>query len=192
MNLNHDHLVLEKFCELFMSVVVSMALLMSGIFGTMIMSQWIWHNKFSNQDEIQSLPVTSAKHQRRQLECLARNIYHEAKSEPYEGKVAVAQVTVNRSNHINFPNDICAVVYQRDKYFNKFICQFSWYCDRHIQFRPIHKAQYEESVIVAKQVLLEGFRLPKLTEALYFHADTVNPKWRKTKIIKIGRHIFYK
>ena len=29
-----------------------------------------------------------------QLDCLAKNIYHEARSEPFEGKVAVAQVTL--------------------------------------------------------------------------------------------------
>ena len=51
---------------------------------------------------------------------------------------------------------------------------------------------YEESEAVAKKVLLEGFRLDGLKEALYYHADYVNPKWRKEKITTIGRHIFYK
>jgi spore germination cell wall hydrolase CwlJ-like protein len=45
---------------------------------------------------------------------------------------------------------------------------------------------------VAKKVLLENFRLPGLTNAIYYHADYVNPGWKKEKIIKIGRHIFYK
>jgi spore germination cell wall hydrolase CwlJ-like protein len=45
---------------------------------------------------------------------------------------------------------------------------------------------------VAKKVLLEGFRLPILTEAMYYHADYVNPNWRREKIAKIGRHIFYR
>jgi len=47
------------------------------------------------------------------LECLARNIYYEAASEPTEGKVAVGLVTINRSNSGNFPTTICGVVNQR-------------------------------------------------------------------------------
>ena len=47
------------------------------------------------------------------LECLARNIYYEAASEPTEGKVAVGLVTINRSNSGLFPKTICGVVNQR-------------------------------------------------------------------------------
>ena len=38
----------------------------------------------------------SAEDKLKQLDCLTRNIYWEAASEPFEGKVAVAQVTLNR------------------------------------------------------------------------------------------------
>jgi spore germination cell wall hydrolase CwlJ-like protein len=38
----------------------------------------------------------SASDQTKQLECLARNIYWESANQPFEGKVAVAQVTMNR------------------------------------------------------------------------------------------------
>ena len=44
---------------------------------------------------------------------------------------------------------------------------------------------------VAKKVLLEGFRIDSVKEALYYHADYVNPKWGKKPIAKVGRHIFY-
>jgi N-acetylmuramoyl-L-alanine amidase len=47
------------------------------------------------------------------LDCLAKNIYYEAASEPTEGKVAVGLVTINRSNSGNFPTTICGVVNQR-------------------------------------------------------------------------------
>jgi spore germination cell wall hydrolase CwlJ-like protein len=43
----------------------------------------------------------------------------------------------------------------------------------------------------AKKVLLEGFRLPSIKNALYYHADYVNPGWRKERVAKIGKHIFY-
>jgi spore germination cell wall hydrolase CwlJ-like protein len=46
--------------------------------------------------------------------------------------------------------------------------------------------------VVARQVLLEGFRLPGLKEAMYFHGDYINPGWKRERIAKIGNHIFYK
>jgi spore germination cell wall hydrolase CwlJ-like protein len=45
---------------------------------------------------------------------------------------------------------------------------------------------------VAKKVLLEGFRLPSVKNALYFHGDYINPKWNMEQVAKVGRHIFYK
>jgi spore germination cell wall hydrolase CwlJ-like protein len=50
---------------------------------------------------------------------------------------------------------------------------------------------WNESNEVAKRVLFEGLRLPSLEDALYYHADYVQPGWRKPRIEKIGRHIFY-
>ena len=44
---------------------------------------------------------------------------------------------------------------------------------------------------VAKKVLLEGFRLPSMKNALYYHADYVNIQWNKPEIARIGHHIFY-
>ena len=127
-----------------------------------------------------------------QLDCLAKNIYHEAGSEPFEGKVAVAQVTLNRAANAGFPNDICRVVYQKNVVYEKVICQFSWYCETSTKTKPIHKSAYRESYEVAKKVLLEGFRLAGLTEALYYHATYVSPGWKRQQIAKIGNHIFYK
>ena len=44
---------------------------------------------------------------------------------------------------------------------------------------------------VAKKVLLEGFRLDILQNALYYHAVYVKPNWPYQRITKIGNHIFY-
>ena len=134
--------------------------------------------------------VTAAE-QTRQLECLTRNIYWEAASEPFEGKVAVAQVTLNRMQSGKFPNSVCGVVYQKNVFYEKVVCQFSWYCEGNQKMKPIHKPLWRESEEVAKKVLLEGFRLPGLKHALYYHADYVNPGWQLPKIDQIGRHIFY-
>ena len=127
----------------------------------------------------------------RELECLTRNIYWEAASEPFEGKVAVAQVTLNRVESGRFANSVCGVVTQKNVIYEKVICQFSWYCEGNYKVRPIHKPMWRESEEVAKKVYLEGFRLPSMTKAIYYHADYVKPNWNKPKIGEIGRHIFY-
>jgi spore germination cell wall hydrolase CwlJ-like protein len=134
----------------------------------------------------------SAAERTRQLDCLTKNIYWEAASEPFEGKVAVAQVTMNRVESGNFGKGVCGVVFQKNIIYEKVICQFSWACENTHKIKPIYPKLYSESEEVAKKVLLENFRLPGLTSAMYYHADYVNPGWRKEKIIKIGRHIFYK
>lgn len=128
----------------------------------------------------------------KQLDCLARNIYFEAATEPFEGKVAVAQVTINRAESGKFPTDICRVVYQKNIFMEKVVCQFSWYCDIGPKTKPMHNEAYKECMAVAKKVLLEGFRLDGLSEAMYYHATYVSPGWKKEKIARIGNHIFYK
>ena len=125
------------------------------------------------------------------LDCLAMNIYKEAKGEPFEGKVAVAQVTLNRAKNPKFPSDVCKVVMQKNVIMDKVVCQFSWYCDGYATNKPKDPA-YDESFKVAKKVLLEGFKLDGLVDALYFHSIDVKPQWPHQKLIQIGNHIFYK
>lgn len=134
---------------------------------------------------------TTASERDQQLSCLALNVYKEAGYEPFEGKVAVAQVTMNRVVNENFPNDVCGVVYQKSLVLSKTVCQFSWYCDPIHRKRAVNPEAYQESYEAAKRVLLENYRLPGLKDALYYHADYVRPGWRHQKIAKIGTHIFY-
>lgn len=165
-----------------------------GIFLVTVFTQTIVAQKFSDYEFIkaQANPdYMSVAEVERTLDCLAINIYREAGNEPFEGKVAVAQVTLNRTESGKFPDSVCGVVYQKNKFMEKIVCQFSWYCDRVHRTRPINKKSYDESYAVAKKVLLEGFRLESIDKALYYHADYVNPNWRLKRITKIGTHIFY-
>lgn len=127
----------------------------------------------------------------KQLDCLATNIYYEARSESFEGKAAVAQVTLNRAESNKFPNDICKVVYQKNVVYDKILCQFSWYCEGKPSIQIKNNEAYAQSMDAAKRVLLEGFRLPSLSTAIYYHAEYVNPKWNKQEVARIGSHIFY-
>ena len=166
-----------------------------GLVAVAFLVQNVTQTKMEKLREGQMLSspdIVSIKTRERQLECLAMNIYREAGHENFEGKVAVAQVTMNRASHPSFPKDVCAVVFQKTVVIDRVICQFSWYCDTAHKARPVNQSAYNESMAVAKKVLLEGFRLDVMKEALYYHANYVNPRWPLEKIGSIGNHIFYK
>ena len=143
-------------------------------------------------NEVYRQGFVSVTERTKQLDCLTRNIYHEAATESFEGKVAVAQVTMNRVESGRFARDVCGVVYQKNIIYEKVVCQFSWTCNGTSTVKPIYLAHYKESEEVAKKVLLENFRLPSMNSAMYYHADYVNPRWGKPQVAKIGRHIFYR
>jgi spore germination cell wall hydrolase CwlJ-like protein len=145
-----------------------------------------------NTQLVMSNTAITAEVRNKQLECLSRNIYYEAGNQPFEGKVAVAQVTINRAESGQFPSDICKVVYQKNIVYEKVLCQFSWYCENATMTKPKNTAMFKESEMVARQVLLEGFRLPSLKNALYFHATHINPKWNRERVATIAGHVFYK
>lgn len=172
-------------------LLVLIALIGLGWVGYKVIMYKLDENKEINikMSSIKHVPVDSMK---KQLECLARNVYYEAGSESFEGKVAVAQVTLNRANSGIFPSDLCKVVYQKNLVYEKVLCQFSWYCSNPSRNKPINIEVYKESEKVAKMVMLEGFKLPSLTQAMYFHAKYVNPGWKRERVAVIGQHIFYK
>jgi spore germination cell wall hydrolase CwlJ-like protein len=128
------------------------------------------------------------KEAKRQVDCLAENIYHEAGYEPEQGKQAVALVTLNRTQDERFPSNICGVVKQK----TQGTCQFSWFC-MPVKLKRDSDA-YKESMQVALFVYANYEKLKDITSgAIYYHADYVNPRWRGVeKTTKIGRHIFYK
>lgn len=171
--------------------ILNIALMTIAFLGSIMLLNWAVTDKFSRTEVIATTKVT-AELRERQLSCLAKNIYHEAGSEPFEGKVAVAQVTMNRVANSQFPSDVCKVIYQKNMFYEKVVCQFSWTCDREVAFKPTNRANYNESMIAAQKVLLEDYRLPSLKNALYYHADYINPGWKKEQVAKIGHHIFYK
>ena len=124
----------------------------------------------------------------REVECLARNIYFEAGSEPRNGKIAVAEVTMNRVKSKQFPKTVCGVVYQKTGR----TCQFSWVCKQNKVVRS--KQVWLESLRIAENILISKRKYGIIGSAQYFHADYVNPAWAEEKqlVMKIGRHIFYR
>jgi len=128
----------------------------------------------------------------KELECLAKNLYYEARGEGYKGMMAVGTVTMNRVNDSRFPSTVCDVVYEKTRNNGKVVCQFSWVCQPHVINRNKNMDLYKQSVAIAAGILYSGKRLQKVSSALFFHADYVNPRWRNVRhVATIGRHIFY-
>ena len=175
----------------YLTVGITVLLMAALLAGSISLLNWAIGNRLASSEVAESSQITLAVRER-QLTCLATNIYYEAGNQPFEGKVAVAQVTINRTESGLYPADICKTIYQKNIVYEKVLCQFSWVCDRAVMARPVNRANFKESEEVAKKVLLEGFRLPGLTGAMYFHGDYINPGWKREKITKIGNHIFYK
>lgn len=124
------------------------------------------------------------------LRCLALNIYHEARSEPESGQIAVARVTLNRVASDAFPETVCAVVKQGGQTRNR--CQFSWWCDGKSD-HPTEEQAWRRSLEIGRRVLNE--EVPDPTHgALYYHADYVKPSWARSfkRTAEIGRHRFYR
>ena len=145
----------------------------------------------SNYLQAGTYNFTNDRHLDKSLKCLADNIYYEAGNQSIVGKIAVAYTTLNRVISSDFPNTICGVVYER----NKRTCQFSWVC----QSRKYKKivGQEKEVYNVSRQVAIAIiFSYNKNHDpslgALYYHANYVNPRWKKRKLVQIDDHIFYR
>ena len=132
-----------------------------------------------------------------ELECMSKNIYFEAAVESTAGKIAVAQVTMNRVRSSRFPDTICKVVYEGRHHASghpkRDMCQFSWYCDgKHDN--PNESLAWRKSQEVAEYVI----RTPSLIDitdgATHYHADYINPP-RSARLnertLQIDTHIFY-
>ncbi|WP_106638980.1 cell wall hydrolase [Allosphingosinicella vermicomposti] len=116
-------------------------------------------------------------------ECLARAIYYEARGEPLEGQLAVANVVLNRAASGRYPASLCAVVRQP--------AQFSFVRRGHIPAAPRNEA-WRKAVGIA-HVASARFASGLTSDVLWYHADYVAPSWgrRLNRVAKIGAHIFY-
>jgi len=119
----------------------------------------------------------------KQHECLALNIYHEARGERVEGQIAVAQVTINRVDHDEWPSTICEVVYEPK--------QFSW---THLvkQQTPQDNRAWRKARVIARDVMIGNVEDPT-NGAVFYHANYVNPDWAEYMDLSkvIGNHLFY-
>ena len=158
-------------------------------------------------DYYKPLDFNRVKYTTADAECLAKNIYFEAGVESTAGKLAVANVTINRTLNVNYPNTICGVVQEGIHYYNvnkdkhfpvRDRCQFSWYCDGLID-EPREGRTWDSAKVLAEIVLENHYdkALIDITDgATHYHANWMEkyPKWshHKKVMASIDRHIFYK
>jgi len=132
--------------------------------------------------------------------CMAQNIYFEAGNQPLAGKIAVAQVVINRTNHPNYPTTMCDVIYQakwKENWLGNLVpirhqCQFSWFCDGKSD-DPVDSPTWMNSLKVAADVV-QG-KYGDITEgSTHYHSVYVNPYWADSlnETVIINEHIFYK
>ena len=135
----------------------------------------------------------------KELECLALNIYHEARGEDLSGKIAVAHVTLNRVNHKKYPDSVCGVVKQGVHYENwkgnimpvRHKCQFSWYCDGRSD--QVHENNaWTNSLDLAMDVML-GVHVDNTHGAThYYNPHKADPYWAQQYAMTAqhGNHVF--
>ena len=122
------------------------------------------------------------------LECLTQAIYYEARGEPRDGQIAVAQVILNRARRPSRPRGICQVVFEGAP---RPGCQFSFACEGARQAGPVRPAIWSQSQTLASAMLGGQYRGDP--SATHFHADYVQPLWARhmRNLGQIGRHIFF-
>jgi spore germination cell wall hydrolase CwlJ-like protein len=125
----------------------------------------------------------------RELDCLAKGVYFEARGEGTAGMEAVAQVIVNRARHPSFPKSICGVIYQGAGKGRG--CQFSFACDGSMR-RGVSGPLWDRARHIAARTL-DGQVSSPVGTATFFHATRISPNWRGlVRVATIGRHVFYR
>lgn len=149
-------------------------------------------------DEVETFAVTSndtvfvegIDERQMAIDCLASNIYYEARGEPEKGQIAVGIVTINRVKDQRWPDDLCEVV--REPW------QFSWYRPGKIaRIRETSNMLYlkirEMATDLYDKYYAAGHKDDVTHGATHFHTTSVNPSWRgKVKIARIGNHVFFR
>ena len=118
-------------------------------------------------------------------ECLAQAVYFEARGEPIEGQLAVAEVVLNRAASGEYPSSICDVVTQP--------AQFSFVRDGRFPAIDRGSDAWRKAVAVA-HIAAEDLADTLSSDVLWYHAAYVAPSWgrRLSRVTQIGAHIFYR
>lgn len=162
-----------------------------------------------HQPRVEETPVevvvTTPRVEVEELDCLALNIYFESRSDNFAGKLAVADVVLNRVDNHRYPDTICEVV--RQSVYSKWwkeqgklvparnMCQFSWFCDG-LEDVPQETSAWEDAKTIAKSMLTTDYFRGITEGSTHYHALHVDPNWTDDRgmryVGQIGQHKFYR
>jgi len=148
------------------------------------------HSVFARHERVRERAL---ERERASLECLARNVYYEARGEPLAGQYAVAEVTMNRAASGKFPDTVCGVVHEKrwDEIRGRYVGAFAW-----TEFYVLPEPGGEAWAAAQKVAADVYFRraAPQLDGATHFHATYIRPSWAKERkrVARIGGHVFYR
>jgi len=130
---------------------------------------------------------------KREMNCLALNVYYESRGETIAGQQAVAKVTLNRMASSRYPETICDVVYEKNwsKIHKRYVSAFSW---TELDEVPDPRgASWSLARKMAETVYKQKHK-KLLHGALFFHTKNILPYWARKKkpVAKIGQYIFYR
>ncbi len=123
-------------------------------------------------------------------QCLAQAIYFEARGEPLDGQLAVAEVVLNRVSDRRFPSTVCGVTRQGAGSGKG--CQFSYACDGNSDVMKSAVARSRAEKLAT--LMLAGQPRTVTAGATHFHTRSVRPSWsgRMVRTASIGHHYFYR
>jgi hypothetical protein len=123
----------------------------------------------------------------KELHCLTKAVYYEARGEPLQGKAAVAWVILNRVS-FGFAPSICEVVHQGE---GTTTCQFTFVCIPNPA--PVNSSLFDACRKVAYDVLIRKMYAGLVPGAVNFHSVNVDPGWNNLKLVKqVGTQLFYR
>lgn len=117
------------------------------------------------------------------MRCLARAVWHEARGEPLEGQIAVAEVIIARSRDRRWRGDLCHTI--------RMPSQFSFV--KGGRTLPIDDAEGAQRMMDLARGVASGNLRSRARGALYYHARSVKPIWRHAlkRTATISHHVFY-
>lgn len=134
----------------------------------------------SNNSGAAVLKQVSINYTQAEVDLLARLVRAEAEGEPYQAKVGVAAVVVNRVKSDLFPNSITSVIYQKDS--------------GYYQFTPVENGWISRPATATdRQAALEALKgIDPSHGALYYFDDSATNKWLWSKPIlaRIGHMVY--
>ena len=118
-----------------------------------------------------------------ELECMAKVVVHEAGNQPRAGKLAVAQLIVNRRDSGRFADTICGVVNQPGQFF------------RTSSYHPRRDTATWASAVEVSREARRRESADVAPGAMFFRAAYAAPTGffrTRTRVVTLGDHVFYR